>query len=165
LRRGRLVIFCGIPGSGKTTIAMLVAGRSVNAIHIQTDDVRAMLPRPVFGQAESKFVYDACYAVAKEALRVGYLVLLDATFMRDEYRSEARRRLRRYYARADVVWVDCDLATALHRNSLRDTPIPPEKLEGIHSGFQQPKGALRVDSAGLAPDAAATRVVRTLRLR
>ena len=96
-----------------------------------------MLPHPVFGQNESRFVYDACYGIAKDALKAGYTVLLDATFMRDEYRSEARRRLHRYCSRIDMVWVDCTLQTALERNSRRDVPIPPETLEGIHGGFQK----------------------------
>lgn len=162
--RGRLLIFCGIPGSGKTTVARLVVSGIEDSIHIQTDGVRAMLPHPVFGQKESQFVYDACYGIAKEALRAGYLVVIDGTFMREEYRSEARNRLRRYCARIDTVWVDCTLKTALKRNSLRDVPIPPEKLEGIHAGFQEPKRALRIDSSSLAPDAAAKRVAKALRL-
>lgn len=124
-----------------------------------------MLSHPVFGQKESQFIYDSCYGIAKEALRAGYLVVLDGTFMRDEYRSEARNRLRRYCTRIDTVWVDCAINTALERNSLRDTPIPPEKLRGIHAGFQKPKRALRVDSSALAADAAAALVVKALRLR
>jgi predicted kinase len=165
LPQGRLVIFCGVPGSGKTTIAKLVADRLANAIHIQNDQVRAMLPRPVFGQKESQFVYDACYGIAKEALRAGYQVLLDATFIRDEYRSEARKKLHRYCARVDFVWIDCDLKTALERNSAREPGIPPEKIEGIYAGFQNPKRALRIDSSELPAEAAADRVIKTLGLR
>ena len=136
----------------------------MDAVHIQTDGVRSMISRPVFGQKESKFVYDACFGVAKEALSSGYLVFLDGTFMRDEYRSEARNRLRRYYARVDTVWVDCFLKTALDRNSSREDPIPQEKVEGMHSGFQAPMRALKVDSSFIDPAAAAQMVVEALRL-
>lgn len=165
MHRGRLVIFCGIPGSGKTTLAKLVVDGIEDSVHIQTDAVRAMLTHPAFSQKESQFVYDACYGVAREALRAGYLVVLDGTFMRDEYRSEARQRLRRHCSRIDTIWVHCALETALQRNSLREAPIPPEKLEGIHSGFQVPKRALRVDSSLLTPEAAAEQVTRFLLLR
>jgi len=164
LLRGRLIIFCGIPGSGKTTIARLVVSEVKDAIHIQTDAVRTMLAHPSFGQSESQLVYDACYGIAKAALKAGYLVVLDGTFMRNEYRSEARRRLVRYYSRLDIVWVDCSLETAVERNSLRGSPVPRGKLEGIHAGFQNPKGALRIDSSVLAPFDAARRVTGSLRI-
>jgi predicted kinase len=164
LTRGRLIIFCGIPGSGKTTIAKRALDGIDRAIHIQTDSVRAMLPNPAFGQKESQFVYDICYGIAKEALRAGYLVVLDGTFMRDEYRSEARTRLRRYCTRMDTVWVDCPLETALKRNSLRESPVPSEKLELIQAGFQAPHGALRIDSSATTPEAATELMASALRL-
>jgi predicted kinase len=160
--QGRLLIFCGIPGSGKTTVARLVADSVKNSVLIQTDGVRAMLARPTFSGAESRFVYDACFEVAKTALKYGYLVILDGTFMREDYRSEARKRLRKHYSRADTVWVACGLETALRRNARREEPVPPEKVKGISLGFEAPRRALRVDSSRLSPEAAARRISRAL---
>ena len=160
--RGRLLVFCGIPGSGKTTVARLVADSVGNSILIQTDGIRAMLARPTFSREESRFVYDACFEVAKSALRNGYLVILDGTFMREDYRSEARKRLRGNYSRADAVWVACDLETALRRNARREDPVPPEKVRGIFLGFEAPRRAVKVDSSHLSPEAAARRVKRAL---
>lgn len=160
--RGRLLIFCGIPGSGKTTIARLVAAELPNAIHIQTDAIRSMLAHPNFGGEESKFVYDGSFAVAREALKKGYFVLLDGTFMREEYRREARTALRKYCARVDVVHVDCSLRTALRRNSSRGAVVPPEKVAGIYRRFEPPARALRVDSSRVPPLAASNRIVKAL---
>lgn len=61
--------------------------------------------------------------------------------------------------------VGCDFKTALEHNSLGESPIPSEKLEGIHAGFQDPKRAPRTDSSVLAPDAVAGGVARALHLR
>lgn len=160
--RGRLLVFCGIPGGGKTTVARLVADSVGNSILIQTDGIRAMLAHPTFSRDESRFVYDACFEVAKTALRNGYLVILDGTFMREDYRSEARKRLRGSYSRADTVWVACGLETALERNAHRQDPVPPEKVKGIFLGFEAPKRAVKVDSSRLSPRVAANRVKRAL---
>jgi predicted kinase len=163
--KGRLVIFCGIPGSGKTTIARLVAGSIANSILVQTDGVRRMIAEPTFSPEESRMVYDACFAIAKEALKSGYLVILDGTFMREEYRQEAQRLLRRYYARVDVVWVRCGLQTALQRNSARRVVVPPVKVKAMFDGFEGPRSAIGVDSSHASAESAARRIVAALEER
>jgi O-phosphoseryl-tRNA(Sec) kinase len=160
--QGRLLIFCGIPGSGKTTIARVVADRLPKAILVQTDAVRAMLGHPNFGAEESKFVYDGCMAVAREALRNGYTVLLDGTFMREEYRAKARNELRKYSSRMDVVYVACGLETALRRNASRSARIPPDKVRSIHERFEPPRKALKIDSTRLRPRDSGTLIVESL---
>jgi hypothetical protein len=162
--RGRLLIFCGIPGSGKTTVARLVADSVKDSILVQTDGVRGMLRHPSFSGPESRFVYDACFDIAKAALRSGYLVILDGTFMKEDYRLEARRRLKKHYSRVDTVWVACGLETAMKRNSRRPSPVPPEKVKGMYLGFQPPRRAVKVDTSRLSAEVAASRVTRALHL-
>ena len=160
--KGRLVIFCGIPGSGKTTIARVVAEKTPRSVLVQTDALRAMIARPNYGGEESGLVYDGCMAVAREALRRGYTVLLDGTFMREEYRERARRTLRGYAAATDVVHVSCELEVALRRNSARHARIPPAKVRSIHRRFQEPRRAIRVDSTRLSPGRAAAQILERL---
>ena len=160
--RGQLLIFCGIPGSGKTTVARLVVGRLKDGMLIQTDDFRGMISRPNFSRDESRFVYDAAIAVAREAFARGYSVILDATFMREEYRQLARRELRGHYRKVDVIHVTCSLATALKRNSGRAAEVPREKVVAMFKGFEEPRRSVRVDTSKTRPEAAARRVIQAV---
>ncbi len=160
--KGRLVAFCGIPGGGKTTIAKLVVGSFDRSILIETDAVRGMLARPSFEPEESRFVYDACFGIAEEALRSGYFVALEGTFLKEDYRQEALSRLGRYSSRVDVVWVDCDLETALRRNSERRAVVPSDRVRSMFEMLEPPRGAIRVDSSRMTAESAAKKVLSAL---
>ncbi len=158
-----LLIFCGIPGSGKTTIARLVGSRLKNAIHLQTDAFRSAVPTPTFSRRESKFVYRAMIAAAGEALRLDYDPILDGTFPKEEFRREALITLRRLHTKAMVVHVWCDPKVAYERNLLRESPVPRENFDRLYRNFELPLRALRVDSERTTPDEAAEAVLASLR--
>jgi len=161
----RLVIFCGIPGSGKTTIARLVSASLEDVVHAQTDAIRMMIPHPAYTRKESWLVYSALYAVGREALRSGYDVILDGTFLKEDNRKEAAARLSGLYSSLLYVAVDCDPLTALRRNAGRGGPavVPEETLVRLAGSFEPPRGAVHVDSRVTAPEAAAGLVLDAIR--
>ncbi|MDG6917444.1 MAG: ATP-binding protein [Nitrososphaerota archaeon] len=159
---GRLVIICGVPGSGKTTLARLVAARSGRAVHLQTDAVRGAIANPDYSAKESEFVYSACLAVAREALDAGYDVVLDGTFRTEARRGSAVAALEGRYNSITFVRTVCDQQTALRRNGGRDKAVPTERLLGIASAFEDPPGAVDVDTARMGPEEAAELVLRSL---
>jgi predicted kinase len=159
---GRLILLCGIPGSGKTTIGKEVAARLERCVHVQTDAIRAMLARADYSSLESRFVYEAATSVAKDALRQGYDVVLDATFPREEFRREAISRLRGDAEASVVVWVWCDPTLAYKRNSQRAERVPLESFLRLWRGFEPPGGALRIDSEAIAPGEAAEKILGEL---
>jgi predicted kinase len=158
-----LVIFCGIPGCGKTTIARIVCDSVPGAVHIQTDGVRTMISRPTYSGPESAFVYEACFSIAKDSLRSQRLTVLDATFMLEEYRTMAVTALAGMYGRYLVVHVVCALETAEKRNTSRSAVVPPEKLRRMYDDFEPPIDALRVDSDAHSPAENAETILAALK--
>lgn len=158
------MIFCGIPGSGKTTIARLVAKAKAGTVHIQTDAIRAMIMEPTFSAGESDFVYRAAGAAARESLDAGRMVVLDATFGSSWRRSKTLESLAGHYSRVDFVHVVCDLETALKRNADRPKAevVPEKTVRDILRNFEEPEGAFKVDSSRNSPQSAADRIVRAL---
>jgi len=163
---GRILIFCGIPGGGKTAIARIVAKTDPKAVHIQTDAVRAMITEPTFSAEESDFVYGICAAVAREALDAGRLVILDATFGTKWRRERTLRALAGHYSRVDFVHVVCDLKTALRRNAGRvgAAVVPEKNVADILRNFEAPESAFEVDSSTDSPQVAADKIARALLL-
>lgn len=160
--KGRLLIFCGIPGSGKTTIARIVAAALGRAVHIQTDALRSMIPSPEYTWAEAKFVYESAFLVGRQALKSGYDAILDGTFLREDYRAEAEGRLARYCSSSAVVCVLCDPEVARARNFQREATVPDASFDRLSASFERPRRAVFVHTDGGTPDEAAGYVIRRL---
>ena len=154
-RHGRLILLCGIPGSGKTTIALAIGARLERCVHIETDVVRGMIAKPEYASVESRFVYRAAISVAEQALRHGYDVVLVATFPREEFRREAISKLGELSAGWLIVWIWCDPLLAYQRNSQRNHRVPRESFMRLWRGFEPPGDALVIESRGTPPEEAA----------
>ena len=157
-----MILLCGIPGSGKTTIGRAVREKLPKSMQVETDSIRAMIASPDYSAAESRFVYATAMSVAEEALGQGYDVVLDATFPREEYRREALTRLERACEERLVVWVKCDPGVAYQRNSKRDQKVPVESFMRLWRSFETPQGALVVDSQANKPEEAAAKILVAL---
>jgi predicted kinase len=160
--RGRLILLSGIPGSGKTTIALAIGARLARCVHIETDVVRGMIAKPEYASVESRFVYRAATSVAEQALRHGYDVVLVATFPREEFRREAISKLGDLSAGWLIVWVWCDPLLAYERNSQRNRRVPRESFMRMWRGFEPPGDALVVDSRGTSPEEAARKILAAI---
>ena len=160
-----MIIFCGVPGSGKTTIARIVCQRMIGSVHVQTDTLRGMIARPNYNGPESAFVYDSCVEVARKALQRGRAAILDGTFAKNSHRVKAQSALRGQYGRGIVVHVKCRVETAERRNRSRGGVIVPvERLRGIYASFEEPLRALRIDTELRPAEASAAIVLSALSL-
>ena len=117
---GRLVVVCGLPGVGKTTVAERVAAHVDGRIR-RTDVIRKELfDDPEYTDAETEAVYAELLARARDDVDAGDAVVLDATFADAWFRADARETAAAAAAQFDLVEVACDEAVVERRIERRD---------------------------------------------
>jgi len=88
-----IVIICGLPGVGKSTLAKNLAP-IINSTILSSDKIRKELfPNPTYSPFERKLVYDVMIILAKYLNEVGCNCILDATFNREDSRLEIKEKL------------------------------------------------------------------------
>ncbi len=113
------VAVAGLPGTGKSTVARLLAQR-LGAVWLRSDALRKELfPRPAYTPAESQATYQELLRRAEAALARGQSVVLDATFRRRALRQAAREMASRRGARWLLVWVTAPEAQVRDRLASR----------------------------------------------
>jgi predicted kinase len=103
-----LVVFGGLPGTGKTTIARAAAARLRGAF-VRVDEVEAAMWRAGIGQEQPTGLaaYVVAEAIAEGCLRAGTPVIVDAVNPVEEARRGWRELAQRVGAALRVVEVVC----------------------------------------------------------
>jgi predicted kinase len=88
-----IVIICGLPGVGKTTLSRGLAP-IISAIILSTDKIRKeLIPRPTYRWQERRLVYDVLILLARYLHNAGVNCILDATFNTENSRKELKCKL------------------------------------------------------------------------
>jgi predicted kinase len=89
-----IVLFCGLPGVGKTSLANELAPL-INAIVLSTDKIRKeVISKPTYTKEEKRLIYDVMLLVARylhDAAAIN--CILDATFNTEKSRRTAIEKL------------------------------------------------------------------------
>ena len=121
-----------------------------------------MIAKPQFAPAESRFVYRSAFAVAAEALKQKYDVVLVATFPSEEMRREAISKLGNLCDAWLMVWAWCDPELAYQRYSQRNPMVRREDFMKLSRTFEPPRDALVIDSRATSPEEAASKMLAAL---
>jgi predicted kinase len=89
-----IILFCGLPGVGKTRLANELAPL-INAVVLSTDKIRKeIIPKPTYTKEEKELIYDVMLLVARYLHNeAGANCILDATFNTEESRRKAIKKL------------------------------------------------------------------------
>lgn len=115
----RLTIVSGLQGSGKSTVAQLLAVAR-NAEVLRTDVIRKeMFAAPEYGDGQRQQVYEEMFRRAGERLSRGGEVVLDATFEKRRNRDQAAAAARAAGAEFEIFEVTCSEAETRKRLAAR----------------------------------------------
>jgi len=148
-----LLIICGLPASGKTTISKNVASlledkHGITTMVISSDDFRGMLSYSSDGfkperEASVKALYEKAIAAG---LEMGFLVVSDDLNYYKSMRSDLRQIAKRSSSDYDIVFIDTPIEQAVKWNQERGSPIPSSLIEEINQKFDPPKGDYKWDT-------------------
>ena len=166
-----LVVFGGLPGTGKTTIAKDVARRT-GAVYLRIDTIeQAVRSANVLAGDIGPAGYVVANGVAEDNLRLGRTVIADCV----NPVEDSRRGWRSVAAAAGAPLIELEIVcsdVAEHRRRVEsraiDVPgLPPPRWESIEAGGYQPwsRPRLVVDTARLTPDAAAALICAEIERR
>jgi predicted kinase len=153
-----LIIFAGMPGSGKTTLARMVA-ETLRIPVLAKDRVQRVLRDRDLTDSTSGEGYYVILDLADEQLSMGVSVILDATFPLDHFRVVASDIAARHNARFCAVYCHCS-DEAVWRARMEDrvqyipgwTPVGWEDVERMRDYYQPWRNnALAIDSL-LSPE-------------
>lgn len=146
VQRPVLILFCGLPGSGKTTVAR-ERERETGAIRFSTDEWMADLGVDFFDEMRDR-LQTRLNSLWKELLEHGQSVILeDGTWKRDE-RNELRHLAKTLGAVTEMHYFDVTLDELWRRLEVRNArathgtvPISRALLEECLPRFQRPDEA------------------------
>ena len=86
----RLILLCGLPGSGKTTVGLKLA-TDIPAVRLCTDDWQAALKIDPENEAFHDLLEAQLWAFGQELLRLGQTVIFEKGLWRRSERDDKRR--------------------------------------------------------------------------
>ncbi|MGA2193560.1 MAG: adenylyl-sulfate kinase [Nitrospirota bacterium] len=115
----------GLPGSGKTTLALSVKGRMPGLVHLQMDEMRkVVIPAPSYSEDEREHLYLGLVYTALVLTREGKDVIIDATANMRRWRDKARELIPNFHE----IYVKCPIGVCREREGRRVGGFAPSGI-------------------------------------
>ena len=132
---GRLIIVCGLPGSGKSTLSRQRADET-GATIFSPDDWLRRLGLDLYDERRRDAIEQVQWGVAQELIRLGGTVIIEwGTWARSE-RDTLRLGARALGAAVELVYLNASLDVLYDRISSRDRETPPITRDMVRGWFE-----------------------------
>jgi predicted kinase len=132
----RLIIVCGLPGSGKTTHARLLE-KSFRAIRFSADEWMTALSLDLYDETRREKVEALQWKFGQELLALGYTVIIEwGTWGRAE-RDALRLKARSIGARVELHYLSAPVEILFERIQRRGAENPPINREAFLRWVEQ----------------------------
>ena len=143
----RLILICGLPGSGKTTLAKQLAP-AVPAVRLSPDEWKHDLGIDYYDEQRRVQLERRLWRLAQELLALGQSVILENGFWAREERDELRLDARRLGVAVELHYMEAPVDELWRRLEIRNeegepgtAPIKREDLEKWSQQFEAPDAA------------------------
>jgi predicted kinase len=131
----RLIIVCGLPGSGKTTLATDLESR-IRAVRFSPDDWMDSLSLDLYDEESRARIEALQWKLAQELLALGLTVIIEwGTWARSE-RDALRLRARALGAAVELHYVSAPVEVLFDRIQSRGRENPPIERDAVSRWFQ-----------------------------
>ena len=144
-RQGAAFWLTGLPGSGKTALALAAKSEIPGLVLLQMDEMRRLVtPKPTYSDEERDHLYLGLVYTAIVLSREGHDVVIDATANMRRWRDEARARIKNFHE----IYIKCPIETCREREMSRMDSLAPKGIykkadegwpvPGVNAPYEEP---------------------------
>jgi len=144
-----VIIFCGVPGSGKSTIARRLIQELKKLGKVKfliSDEIR-------------RRKYEQIYQWLQKNLNTTDYLIVDATFYKKEWREKVKEIANSQ--NVFTIFLYCSLKTCLERNQKRKPSFPERVIHIIDAEIEKPeKPDISIDTDKIKPEEAVSQILK-----